>query len=217
MRQAARREQIAHDMEIHYRDKVAKEAGRMTETTRVALEEAYRRRVMKAENRYREKRDAVYAITTGSLLYSFLATFLTACNSTRFKKDAAASASFIWDMLTGSVQVVLKACKTVWRVKEFIPYQVIGSTVAVILVSMVFALIIGLIYGATGWLLYEAVRFYRKEFLDLVSGVVALVSMGLLVWFGDQLLWISWNLILVWLLIHGSYILLRMLISGSSG
>ena len=215
MREAVRREQIARDMEINYKDKVTEEARRITEKARALAEEECRRKTVKAENKYREKRDAFYAVTIGSLLYSFLATILTACNSTRFTTDAASFASFLWKLITGAFRMAVEACKTVWNVKEMIPYQPINHIVAAILVITVFVLITGLIYGLTGFIIYEAACFYHEEFWDLISGVVALFSMGLLVWSADKLTWITWNLILVWLLIHGGYVLIRMMASGS--
>lgn len=202
-------------MEADYKNKVAEEAKRVTAKARAAAEQEYRGKAAKAENEYREKRDAVYAVTMGSLLYGFFATILTACNSDRFVKDFSDFASFVWQMISGPVLLAIEACTATWKVKDMIPYQILNVIAAVILVVLVFALITGLIYGLIGFVVYETAKFYHQEFWDLISGIVALVSMGILVWFADTLSWITWNLVLVWLLIHGTYILVRMMVSGS--
>ncbi len=214
IRQAAQQERAARDMESNYNDKVSEEAKRITEKSRAAAEQEYRTKAAKVESKYEAQRNAVYAVTMGSLLYGVFATLLTACNSDRFTADTAAFASGVWEMLTGPVWMALEACKAAWGVKDRIPYQGFDILAAGGLTMIVFLLITGLIYGLTGYVVYEAVKFYHAEFWDLVSGVVALVSMGILVWFADALSFVSWNLILVWLLIHGIYVLIRMKISA---
>ena len=211
---AVQQEQAAREIENNYMDKVAEEAKRITEKARAAAEQEYQTKATKAENKCKEKCNAVYAVTLGGLLYGVFATLLTACNSERFTADTAAFASGLWEMLIGPVWVALEACKAAWGVKAMIPYQGLNILTAGALAMIVFLLITGLIYGLTGYVVYEAAKFYHAEFLDLVSAVVALVSMGILVWFADALSFVSWNLILVWLLIHGIYVLIRMKISA---
>ena len=103
----------------------------------------------------------------------------------------------------------------VWIVKNMINIQILNVMIAVILMVLVFVLVNGLIYGLIGFIIHEAARFYHEEFWDLISGVIALISMSILVWFADALSWITWNLVLIWMLIHGGYIMIRMMISGS--
>lgn len=211
---AVQQEQAAREIENNYKDKVAEEAKRITEKARAAAEQEYEKKTANAENKYKEQRNAVYAVTLGSLLYGAFATLLTACNSDRFMTDTAAFASGFWTMLTGPVLVALEACKAAWCVKDMVPYQGLDVLGAGALVVIVFLLITGLTYGLTGYVVYEAAKFYYAEFWDLISVVVALVSMGILVWFADTLSFVSWNLILIWLLIHGIYVLIRMKISA---
>lgn len=142
---------------------------------------------------------------------------LTACNSSRFIKDLSAFLDVMWQLVAGPVQLAVEACETTWTVKDMISYPVLDVTVAVILVVLVFAVITGLIYGLIGFVIYHTAKFYHEEFWDLLSGIVVLVSMGILVWFADTLTWITWNLILVWLLIHGAYVLIRMMMTSSKG
>ena len=201
-------------MESNYKDKVSEEAKRITEKTRAAVEQEYQTKAAKAENKCKEKCNAVYAVTLGSLLYGAFATLLTACNSDRFTEDTATFTSGVWKILTGLFWMALEACKAAWSVKDRIPYQGLDILAAGMLVIIVFLLITGLTYGLTGYVVYEAAKFYYAEFWDLISVVVALVSMGILVWFADTLSFVSWNLILIWLLIHGIYVLIRMKISA---
>ena len=214
IQEAVQRENIARDMEVSYKEKVVEEAKRITEKARASAEQEYRLRAAEAENGYKIKRKAVYGITIGSLLYCLLATVLTACNSMRIRADFSAFVSFLWTFTTEPVWMATEACKTVWSVKEIIPVQVLNVAIAVILVILVFLLIVGLIYGSIGFTIYEAGVFYHVKFWDLISCAVALSSMGILVWFADALTWFPWNLVLVWMVIHGGYILIRMIVSS---
>ena len=193
-------------MAASHKEKVAQEARRISEKARAS-----------AEKKYKAKKDAVYGITMGSLLYGFFATILTACNSPRFIKDFSAFLDVMWQLVIGPVQIAVECCKTTWTVKDMIPYQVLDVIVAMFLVDLGFAVITGLIYGLIGFVIYHAAKFYHEEFWDFISVIVALVSMGILVWFADKLTWITWNLILVWLLIHGAYVLIRMMMTSSKG
>ena len=71
------------------------------------------------------------------------------------------------------------------------------------------------------YLLHNPIRLlfdgYHGEFWYLISGFVAFVCMGILVWFADMLTGITYNLFLVWMLIHRAYLLIRMMVTSSKG
>lgn len=203
IRQVSQREQIVRDMEASYKEKVAEEAYRISEKARAA-----------AEEEYKVKRNAVYGVTMGSLLYGFFATILTACNSPRFIKDFMAFLDVLHQLISRLFMLAVEACTAVWKVKDMIPYQILNVIAAVTLVAVVFALIIGPITCLIGFLIYRTAKFYYQKFWDLISAVVALVSMGILVWFADEMTWITWNLIVVWMVIYGGYVLVRMMVWG---
>jgi len=209
------REKKAREVEMEYNVRIDAEAKRITEGIREAAERACRRKTEEVENEYEKKRNAIYGVTVGSLLYGFFATILTACNSVRIEKDASAFVTILWRLISGPVPLAIEACKTIWKVRDMIPYQILGVLTAALLVILAFVLITGLIYGIVGFVVFETVRFYHTEFWDLASAVVALESLGILVWSADRLTWLTWNLVLVWLLIHSAYILIRMMISAS--
>jgi len=45
---------------------------------------------------------------------------------------------------------------------------------------------------------------------------VALLSLAVLVWFADYLSFITWNLIVVFIIIHAVYVFFRMLLTSSN-
>ena len=53
-----------------------------------------------------------------------------------------------------------------------------------------------------------------KHFADSLSVLVALLSLATLVWFADYLSFITWNLIVVFIIIHAVYIIIRMMITS---
>ncbi|RHV36750.1 hypothetical protein DXB59_07630 [Ruminococcus sp. OM05-10BH] len=203
---ASQREKEAYEIEHNYNNIIAEETRRITAQAYASVEKKY-----KAKNRF------IYLVTIGSLLYCFLATTLTACNSPRFVKDISAFASVLCLLISQPVDIALEVCEAIFFLKDTIPipYQILNMIIAVVLVIIIFVLITGLLYGFAGFLIYKAAKFYHDEFWDLPSGVIALISMSILVWFSDRLVWISWNFILVWFLIHGVYLLIRMMISSS--
>jgi uncharacterized protein YneF (UPF0154 family) len=88
--------------------------------------------------------------------------------------------------------------------------------IAGLLATIVFILITSILYGLIAYGLFIVGKFYREEFFDLPSLIVALVSMAMLVWFADDLSFITWNLILIWFLIHSIYLLIRMMTTTSN-
>ncbi len=56
--------------------------------------------------------------------------------------------------------------------------------------------------------------FYAKFFADSWSVLVALISLSLIVWFADYLTFIPWNLIVVFIIIHAVYIIIRMMLTS---
>ena len=92
-----------------------------------------------------------------------------------------------------------------------IPQTALGTITASLLVILTFTLIAGLIYGLTGYLAYRFVNYYHKNLHGILNGIIALISMILIVWFADQLIFIPWNLVDIWFLIQGLYLILRII------
>lgn len=162
------------------------------------------------------KTAAVYSLTCGALVYSFLATMLTACNSKRCISDITQFAVFLFKLLVTPMKFAFELGEAAWTVKDMIPYSDLDVIAAVLLIGILFLSVIYLAYGLSGYCIYRFCKFYYKEFTDIISGVFALVSMALLVWFADALKIITWNILAVWLILHGFYLIIRMYFTTNS-
>ena len=62
--------------------------------------------------------------------------------------------------------------------------------------------------------LYKFGAFYAVFFTDSRSVLVVLITLILIVWFADYLTFIPWNLIVVFIIIHAVYIIIRMMLTS---
>jgi VIT1/CCC1 family predicted Fe2+/Mn2+ transporter len=216
LRVAKQRETESSDLISNYQSKIKEEAARQTATFKSRLQKEYDKRASSAEASYQSKTTAIYSLTLGALLYGFLATLLTACLSERFAKDFLTFLSAIGSAVSEIFTLAVEASAYTWTINEKIPYQFLNVIIAGLLATIVFILITSILYGLIAYGLFIVGKFYREEFFDLPSLIVALVSMAMLVWFADDLSFITWNLILIWFLIHGIYLLIRMMTTTSN-
>ena len=86
--------------------------------------------------------------------------------------------------------------------------------VPVILAVLGFAAVFGIPLALIVFGIYKIIRFYKENFADSTSVLVALVTLALLVWFADSLTFIPLNLILVFLIVHAIYMVIRLLITN---
>lgn len=214
---AKKSEQEAIDLKADIQAQIGKNAEHLAKITTDEIRKDYRNKIAEAKHSYKRKTAAVYSLTCGALIYSFLATMLTACNSKRCISDIAQFAEFLYKLLVTPIKFAIESAEYAWTVKKLIPYSGLDVITAAILSGIVFLIIIGITYGIFGYCIYCLGKFYYKEFTDIISGSVALVSMALLVWFADNLTIITWNIIAVWFLIHGLYMIIRMYITTSKG
>ena len=176
--------------------------------------DSHERRMKKLESEYKSKTDRLYGLTFGGILYSFLATVFTAINSPRFSEDILAVCRFIggfFSVLWENASVLASAA---WSLNEKIPYAVIDVIIAGLLAVLGFLAIFLGVLALVGFGLYKAGKFYTDHFADSLSVLVALLSLATLVWFADYLSFITWNLIVVFIIIHAVYIIIRMMITS---
>ena len=176
--------------------------------------DAHDRKMKKLEDEYKGKTDRLYGLTFGGILYSFLATSFTAINSPRFSEDILAVCNFIggfFSVLWENASVLASAA---WSLNEKIPYDVIDVIVPGLLAVLGFLIIFLGILALVGFGIYKVGKFYADFFADSLSVLVALISLAALVWFADYLTSISWNLIVVFIIIHAVYIFIRMLLTS---
>lgn len=178
--------------------------------------DSHERRMKKLESEYKAKSDRLYGLTLGGILYSFLATIFTAINSPRFSEDILAVCKFIggfFSVLWENASVLASAA---WSLNEKIPYAVIDVVVPGLLAILGFLAVFLGVLALVGFGLYKVGKFYADFFADSLSVLVALLSLAVLVWFADYLSFITWNLIVVFIIIHAVYVFFRMLLTSSN-
>ena len=176
--------------------------------------DSYEHRMKMLEREYKGQTDRLYGLTFGGSLYSFLATVLTAINSPRFSDDILSACKFIGDFFSVLWESASLLASSAWSLNEKIPYAVIDVIVPGVLAVLGFLAILLGVLALMGFGLYKACGFYADLFADSLSVLVALLSLAILVWFADYLSFITWNLIVVFIIIHAVYIIIRMMITS---
>lgn len=178
--------------------------------------EAHEKMESQNNTRYRCKVSALYIVTVFGVLYSVLLTMLTAVKSQRFLGDIISAASFIAGFITDLWKNAYSLASAAWSLHESIPYDVINVIIPGVLAGLGFVAVFGGILGGIGFLIYKIVRFYVDHFTDSISLLIVLIPLALLVCLADYLTFISWNLLLIYLIILASYTIIRMLVSKRS-
>lgn len=180
------------------------------------LELEYQQRVGKAKDDYTAKKSGLYFLTFGAIAYSFLVTILTAFQSDRFLEDLGSFFLYIGNAITGLYASGIALGTTAWSLHERIPYKVVNVLLPGLLAIAGFLAVFGGILALFGFVIYKVGKFYHKEFADEMSLGMVLVTLALLVWFADYLTFIRIILVVVFLLVHGVYILIRMIVKSNA-
>ena len=174
----------------------------------------YTQRMRKLDTEYRVKSNSLHSLIIGSSLYGLFVTLLTALKSPRCCQDIEEAYTFIYDFFSDILEKSIILALYGWSIKESIPYDVINVLVPGLLAVLGFiflpAILLLVLFG-----IYKLGKIYKENFADLISVLVALASLAVLVWFADQLSFISWNLVIVFLLIHLMYLIVRILLDSN--
>ena len=165
---------------------------------------------------HKAKTDRLYGLTFGGILYSVLATIFTAINSPRFSDDILAVLKFIGVFFSVLWKNASLLASVAWSLNEKIPYIVIDVIVSGLLAILGFLAVFLGVLVLLGFVIYKVGKFYADFFADSLSILVALLSLALLVWFADYLSFITLNLVVVFIIIHAVYVIIRMLLTSSN-
>jgi cation transport ATPase len=165
----------------------------------------------KLKKEYNGMKDRLAALTYGGILYGFFATILTGINSTRFSEDIIAVLAFIIEFISFLWGHASFAASEAWKLRNKIPYTIIDTIIPGLLAIVLFIVIFVGVLTLVCYCIYKVGEFYSQEFADSASVAVALISLAVLVWFADKLTFISWNLVVIFLIIHAVYLFIRML------
>ena len=145
------------------------------------------------------------------IIYSLLATVLTAYKSERCVSDITAAGQFISNAFKGICSVIYSLANGAGSVGTHIQQPIVSTIVTYLLMILVIVLCIAAILAA----LYFGGKFlvdcYTTHCWDEISPLVALVSLAILVW-GAELM--PTNIVLLLILSHIVYIIVRWYIDG---
>lgn len=176
--------------------------------------EAYERKKRKLESEYKIKTDSLYLLTFGGILYSIIVTILTGLNSPRFSRDISAVFKLIAEIGSFLWELSLMLASSAWSIKEMIPYTFIDVLVPILLIIVGFLVIFGGGITFLGAGLFNIGKFCAEFYVDDIGIFVSLVSLALIIWFADLLPFITWNLVLVFLIINFAYVIIRILLTS---
>lgn len=173
--------------------------------------DSHNQKMDELEDLYKEKVGLLFGLTLGGVLYSLFATLLTAVNSQRFSNDIHSVCELLEGFYSLLQEIAYALSSAAWSLKEVIPYPVINTIIPGLLAVLGYLIIFLGFMGIVSYGFCKVLEFYADSFADTLSVVVALVSLALLVWFADYLTFIKCNLILVFLIIHAVYVILRII------
>ncbi len=190
-------------------------ATSITKNFTAQLESEYEQTKKHLVDEYLFKKACIYTTTLGALLYGLFITILQACFSERFSNDFIIFLSKTWAVIEGIFQFGIDLASCAWTIRHIINCAYLDVIIAGLLTLVVFVCVVGFLYGCIAYGFYKIWQFYAAEFTDLTSLIVALMSAAVLVWFADSLSFVPWNMVVIWLTIHGIYLLIRMFASTS--
>ncbi len=171
----------------------------------------HERKIKALETEYKKKTGLFFSLLVVSVYYSIIATLFTAVNSPRFFADINDVCKLIGGFFSGLFTIASGLASAAWSLHDAIPYPVVNAIFPGILAALGFIIIFFGILALIGFGLYKVSRLYVKNFGDILSVTIALSSLVVLVWFADHLSFIKWNLILVFIIIHVIYVVIRLL------
>ena len=174
------------------------------------LKQKYNEKSHELEENYSLKTALSYTITVISVLINALFFLFWGIKSERFSSDTKDALSLIGGLLSKVWDGAVYLASAAWSINEDHPYHVINIIIPGLLAAIGFVVFIGVITYLTGYIIYTGVKSYAEQFGDWLSAFVILVPLVILIMFADDLTFISWNLVLIYLIIQGIYLVLRL-------
>lgn len=201
---AEQREREANSLKNSLQAQIRAEAELITKNKRKRLENEYKAITVGHEG-----------IMMGSLLYGVLCTIFTAWNSEAFVSDFKTFFISIWAFLCLCLENLLEMAKWASQLGDMIPQQ----TVAVIAHWLILIAVILLVGSGAIFLLFIAGNYayihYRDNYADTTSLTVVLISLAVAVFFAEPIrAVVPINLILLLILVHIVYVLIRWYVKG---
>lgn len=166
---------------------------------------------------YKGKEMALEGAFLGSLAYGVLVTLFTAIGSKAFVSDFKSFFGSLWYFITLFANFALKMANTASQIGDMIPQPILATIVHWLLLILVMIVLV----GGLGALLFFGFRWIYKcytkelEFADEYSLAEFLITLAISVFFADAIRSVlPVNLLLLLILIHLLYVLVRWYIKG---
>lgn len=151
----------------------------------------------------------------GLLLYGVLSTVFTAVRSEAFVSDFKTFFMVIWQFIVNVFQLLLKGGQWASQLGDKIPQPVVATIVHYLLLIV----FVGGIAIGVGFLIFlgasKVFEFYTEDYADTMSLAVFLISLAVSVYFAEPIrVVIPINLLLLLILVHIVYVLIRWYVKG---
>ena len=151
----------------------------------------------------------------GLLLYGVLTTVFTAVRSEAFVSDFKTFFMVIWQFIVNAFQLLLKGGQWASQLGDKIPQPVVATIVHYLLLIV----FVGGIAIGVGFLIFlgasKVFEFYTEDYADTMSLAVFLISLAVSVYFAEPIrAVIPINLLLLLILVHIVYVLIRWYVKG---
>ncbi|MFR9090209.1 DUF6040 family protein [Ruminococcus bicirculans (ex Wegman et al. 2014)] len=175
----------------------------------------YQSRKKELDSKFKAQSLSYDGFVLGLLLYGVLTTVFTAVRSEAFVSDFKAFFIAIWQFLVNAFQLLLKGGQWASQLGDKIPQPVVATIVHYLLL-IVFVGGIGIGVGVLIFLGASKVfEFYTDDYADTLSLAVFLISLAVSVYFAEPIrAVIPINLLLLLILVHIVYVLIRWYVKG---
>lgn len=209
------REAAAEKAESELVKKIHKEAERISGIEKRRLLSDLEDKERKIRSEYRKQKQILEGWLLLVLLYGMGVTGLQAMKTELFLSDLQKCGRYFYKIIAFIWHMALEKSASAFQVKAMIPYPYVDHVAAGLLAVLVFLLIMILFYIFPILFGGFCLNAYYQKFGDKISLSVAMMSMAVLVWFGDKIPFPDGNLILWWFLSHLFYLACRIVIGKS--
>lgn len=171
-------------------------------------EKMYAERKNVLEGEYKAKMMVHQGFMIGCLLYSVMVTAFAAVRSVRFAADFKAFFGVVWAWIGGIAAAVMQIGRAAAQLGDKIPQPVAATVVHWLLLIIVLGVVSLVLLGAISYVIHWVCAFYSENrYADTPSLAVLLVSMAIVVYFGDAIRTIiPINLMLLIIAVNVAYI-----------
>mgnify|MGYP002744529684 CR=1 FL=1 len=167
------------------------------------------------EKKYRSKTVGFDAMLIVLLWYAIVTTVFAAMRSGIFLGDFTAFFEVLWDGIRQSCKWIVGVAKALAQVGDRIPNEMI----AIIVHWLLFIIVIAGVAGVIGVLIVivekKVTKAYRENSWDVISAGAAVISLAVVVYFGDWIkFFVKLNLVALLLLVQAVYVGIRAYVKG---